>query len=285
MSDTEKTQVRQDEPKIGTPEYDAAMAAKYRAAKSNEDNPLAAEVGQKPAEAVEKPQRPDNVPEKFWDAEKGAVNTEALLKSYTELEKKGTEKKPEPKKEGEEGKQDEAIKTAVEAAGLNVETLGNKIVTAGDLEDTDYAAFEKIGFSKDVVQEVVEAIKYRREGEQKAALDYAGGETAANDLLNWAAQNLTKSEVEGYNEMLAGPHWRVAIDTLKSRRAGASKTAGEPNLKGGNALGGSPTVGYASREEMKADMQNPLYSDRTAKGEAFRRQVYQKAAVSPWNRK
>lgn len=31
--------------------------------------------------------RPDNVPEKFWDAEKGAVKTEDVLKSYTELEK------------------------------------------------------------------------------------------------------------------------------------------------------------------------------------------------------
>lgn len=34
------------------------------------------------------PARPDEVPEKFWDAESGTVRTEALLKSYTELERK-----------------------------------------------------------------------------------------------------------------------------------------------------------------------------------------------------
>lgn len=32
--------------------------------------------------------RPEHVPEKFWDSEGGAVRTEALLKSYVELERK-----------------------------------------------------------------------------------------------------------------------------------------------------------------------------------------------------
>ena len=32
--------------------------------------------------------RPDEVPEKFWDAERGAIRVEALLKSYRELERK-----------------------------------------------------------------------------------------------------------------------------------------------------------------------------------------------------
>lgn len=33
-------------------------------------------------------QRPDDVPEKFWDAEQGQLRTDALLKSYVELERK-----------------------------------------------------------------------------------------------------------------------------------------------------------------------------------------------------
>jgi hypothetical protein len=32
-------------------------------------------------------ERPENVPEKFWDAEAGQLRSDALLKSYTELEK------------------------------------------------------------------------------------------------------------------------------------------------------------------------------------------------------
>jgi len=34
------------------------------------------------------PERPADVPEKFWDAATGTVRTEALLKSYAELERK-----------------------------------------------------------------------------------------------------------------------------------------------------------------------------------------------------
>lgn len=36
------------------------------------------------------PQRPDDVPEKFWDGEAGSIRVESLLKSYQELERKLT---------------------------------------------------------------------------------------------------------------------------------------------------------------------------------------------------
>lgn len=58
-----------------------------------EDHPLqdeAVETGQPEAE------RPDDVPEKFWDAETGSVRTEALLKSYGELEKRLSRMLPNP---------------------------------------------------------------------------------------------------------------------------------------------------------------------------------------------
>ncbi len=37
---------------------------------------------------IEKPQRPESVPAKFWDDETGAVRTDALMKSYAALEQK-----------------------------------------------------------------------------------------------------------------------------------------------------------------------------------------------------
>lgn len=41
--------------------------------------------------------RPDNVPEKFWDADKGVAKTDEILKSYGELEKALTKAKEKPK--------------------------------------------------------------------------------------------------------------------------------------------------------------------------------------------
>lgn len=94
MQDT--TQQQQGAPaKLvpGTQEYDAAMIAKFEnrgvLANANADDKLTQELtGQQPK------QRPDNVPEKFWDAEKGEVRVDALAKSYDELQKlqsKGTQ--------------------------------------------------------------------------------------------------------------------------------------------------------------------------------------------------
>ncbi|MBW8270688.1 capsid assembly protein [Caldovatus aquaticus] len=51
------------------------------------------------------PQRPDGVPEKFWDAERGAVRLEALLKSYRELERRLSQRfAPPPEDAPEEEK-------------------------------------------------------------------------------------------------------------------------------------------------------------------------------------
>lgn len=41
-----------------------------------------------PERTNETPPRPHHIPEKFWDSERGEMRTEALLKSYIELERK-----------------------------------------------------------------------------------------------------------------------------------------------------------------------------------------------------
>ena len=48
------------------------------------------------------PARPAGVPEKFWDAESGALRTEALLKSYLELERKLGSMVPLPSEEADQ---------------------------------------------------------------------------------------------------------------------------------------------------------------------------------------
>jgi len=49
-----------------------------------------------------RPARPAGVPEKFWDAESGAMRTEALLKSYLELERKLGSMVPLPSDEADQ---------------------------------------------------------------------------------------------------------------------------------------------------------------------------------------
>lgn len=53
----------------------------------------------------EPPDRPAGVPEKFWDHEAGAIRTDALLKSYVELERKLGSMVPLPSDDDQEGRE------------------------------------------------------------------------------------------------------------------------------------------------------------------------------------
>lgn len=78
-------------PVPGTPEYDAAMAAKFEAHQSGvgADEQPAPKPEEKPAPAAAV--KPDGVPDKFWNAATGAVDYAAWNKSTAEAERKITE--------------------------------------------------------------------------------------------------------------------------------------------------------------------------------------------------
>ena len=68
----------------------AGMGATQRPEETSTSEPERAAV---PTETAT---RPDDVPEKFWDSEAGAIRTEALLRSYRELEKRLSRSVPRP---------------------------------------------------------------------------------------------------------------------------------------------------------------------------------------------
>lgn len=281
---TENTETQNQEgvedktPAPGSPEYEEAMAAKFRESQSQKKGPDL--TGESEEGKPQKPERPENVPEKFWDAEKGVVNTEALLKSYTELESSRQSDDDEGDGKLEISKEDEE---KFEQTGLNFDELQNKIVQAGDLEDSDYEALEKVGFSRDFVKQVVGSVKYQREAETAKAVEYIGGEKARDELLGWAAQNLDAATIDAYNAMLNGPEWPAAVDALKAKREASRKTSGEPKLESSHSSPSFSTDGYETREHMKADMRDPLYREAGPKGDAFRQQVARKVANSSWH--
>ena len=56
--------------------------------KASNQDPAAADAGGVPPAGKAPRARPDHVPEKFWDDKAGQLRTEALLKSYLELERR-----------------------------------------------------------------------------------------------------------------------------------------------------------------------------------------------------
>lgn len=258
-----------DAPIPGTPEHDAAMAAKFEATQGGGTPP-----------APEKAERPEHVPEKFWNAETGEINHAEWAKSYAELEGKlsAGEKKPEGEKKADEGDppaSDEEAAKALEGKGLDYGKYAAEFMEGGELTQASYDELAKAGVTKDVVDAHIAGQIALAEQRDAQGYELAGGKENFGRMAEWAKSNMTKPELAAFNKAVNGSidEMKLAVSGLKSRFESANGR--DPQLLGGS---NAPNVGggYASRAEMVRDMQNPLY----AKDPAFRAKVEAKVAAS-----
>jgi hypothetical protein len=238
---------------------------------------------------------PEGVPSKFVNAETGEVDVKALIASYTELEKKlgqgkpaeqppaaGTppagEQPPAAKLEIPEGA--DPVSHVVTQAGLDPNALAAKVTKDGKLDDADYAAIEKLGIPRALIDQHVALVKNAVEAQASKnateAVQMFGGADKMQAAIAWASQNKPAAEIERLNTKLAGPEWRDAVALISAEFAASSK---EPTLARPGAAGAGSTVGYRSVAERTKDMQDPRYG----KDPAFRELVRQRMAVSRYD--
>lgn len=249
---------------------DAAHSAAAVAAGTQAPAPAA------PADPASKPARPDNVPEKFWDAEKGTVNTEALLKSYTELEKgKGAPAAETPPVAPADPSQ-VAAQEAAAKAGLQETDLVTAFESGGDFTPEQYAALEKAGYSKQLVGQYIAGVKAQAQLLNQEAWTAAGGEQQYTAMTQWAAANLPQADIAAYDQAVTGsPEQRkLAIQGLKARFEAAQGT--EPTLLGNESGASATAESFASRAEMTTAMRDPRYR----KDPAYRASVERKVGNS-----
>jgi hypothetical protein len=236
------------------------MAAKYDAATGN-------------APQAEAPVRPVHVPEKFWNAETGAIDTEAWAKSYTELEQKQSQGKPA---EAAAAQTATDVSTppadaaeALESKGLNLSDFSTEFAQAGALSEASYQKLEAAGIPKPMVDAYIAGQQALATQVRAQGLEAAGGEEQFNAMAAWARNGLTPGELQAYNDAVTSgtvDQAKLAITGLRARYEAANGR--EPSLLGGsNANAGNG--GYGSTAEMVRDMSDPRYS----KDEAFRKQV------------
>jgi hypothetical protein len=252
--------------------HDAAMVAKVDAAQAASQAAVDKATAPAQTAAAEVPQRPDNIPEKFWDAEKGALNTEALLKSYGELEAARTP----PAKPGEQkpAEGDQAAAEAVKAAKLDMAALGQEFATTGALSSASYKALADAGYSQDLVDGYIagqQAIAAQRESEGYAL---GGGKEAYTAMVSWAARNLSADEQAVFDTAVGGSpaQMKQAITALKAQYEAANGR--DPQLiQGRSTAGGEGDAPFASRAEVTAAMRDPRYRNDTAYREMVERRV------------
>ena len=169
---------------------------------------------------------------------------------------------------------DAAAADAVAKSGLDFDKLADEFSNDGKLADASYAALEKQGIPKTVVDEFIRMKQGEANNVRTEVVGIAGGEDSFKQMVEWASGNYP--DVEVYNKMITSgdpASMRMAMVALKS--AYVSANGSDPKLQMGTG-GASAGTTYASDLEMVVDMQKPEY--RT--DPAFRRMVEEKAARS-----
>lgn len=245
-------------PVPGTPEYDAAMAAKFDAAQD-----AAAKLGAPQAPAAEAAQRPEHIPEKFWDAATGQVRLDELAKSYTELERKQAEppKAPAATEQTPPAPQTDEQKAAAEALaqkGLNMADFSTEFAEKGELSLASYTTLEKAGIPRDMVDRFIEGEQLRADRRDSTLMQEAGGNEKWATMSAWSEKNLTPGERQVFNETVS----KGSMDAAKLAMAGLRQrfeaaNGRDPALLGGDR--GGPAAGYRSQAEMTAAIRDPRY--------------------------
>ncbi len=232
------------------------------------------------SEAPAPAERPDDIPEKFWDAEKGEVNVQALLKSQQDAEaalrKSQTAEDETPAEE-----QEEAPSAEQEAQDNVVESASAEFAEKGELSDATYASLEKVGISREMTDSYIAGQLAVVEKLRNAAYEPFDGEDNYNAAADWAAANLSESEIQALDVQLTSMNPSIVAQGAKALLDAYSKGADvEPSaIRGDSNVSTNGSV-YKSRAEMMKDMASSRY--RTDAG--FRQEVMEKLGRSKLGR-
>ena len=255
---TNETQPQEVVIQPGTPEYDAAMAARGTA-----------------EQAVQQ----TAVPEKF-KRDDGTVDMEALAKSYAELEKQFHAPKEETPKPTTEIPTDQELripsiqdKLESEEPELKSELTqedyvnwGNELAIKGEFSEATIAEIKaKTNFTDQMINDWTVGQKAKQREAFGQAAQLVGGEERLGSMFEWAANNLPKEQQDVVNQRLAGPDYEVTLYGLASmydKAMAATPKAQEPvppQNRAPNPAGRSTVEGFSSYGEFTQARSDPRY--------------------------
>lgn len=225
-------------------------------------------------DAPAKAERPENIPEKFWDAEQGTVNVEALLKAQADAE--AALRAAQQGKDNEAGDEDNdpvedaASDSAVAAAQAYYDQNG-------ELGDEHYAALEAAGLDRNTVDAYIAGQEALVANLQSSAYSaFGGSEESYRDAQTWARNNLSDDEIAALDVQLSSDNPAIVKQGAAALAARYAQDADITPTKqivgeGRNAESGSY---FKSSKEMQTAMADPRYKNDAA----FRQEVADKIA-------
>jgi len=267
----ESQEVTQEDqgPVPGSDEYNEMMASNFRQSQEEHDD----------SETPPVPPMPEGGQEKFYNPKTGEYNWQNHAKElqYRLTKDEKSAASGEKSAASDKTSEDEAVKDIVTEAGLDMDALGQSIVETGGIPEDAKKSLVDRGIPEELIDSYIENAKYRLENSQSEALEYVGGTDGWDKMNVWCLDNLSTDEQAAYNEMLAGPGWKAAVDTIKGKMKSATPTGQEGlMIFGDEASSGFSGNGYKSRNQMKEDMK----SDKYRNDPTFRKEVASRVAAS-----
>lgn len=200
------------------------------------------------------------------DALDGSADEEAPKEETPDEEpQEGTE----DTKDSEEASLDtqrESNDKAIEALGKDLISKGVDFLGAieeyqnnGELSQKTYEALEKAGYPKEVIQGFVETRKAIDNKYAQDVMNHVGGEKDFRELQSWMKGNLSKAELDAYNEAVNSDNLnavKLILDGIQAKRVAKQGTR-RATLLGGASK--SAPKGFSGRDEMIKAMSDPRY--------------------------
>lgn len=224
-------------------------------------------TGDAPAEVSQIAQRPENVPEKFWDTEKGALKHEDLLKSYTEAEQKLSQQAADKTTEDATDVEATGVDLVLKNAGLNRQSFTDELNATGELSAQSYESLEKIGFDKATVDQYIAGARFGAMQSQFVEADIKEVKSSVSNfdaLSDWAGQNLDDSILDTYDQMIASGNKQQAMAAVAWINGMYADAVGDDvSLYGGDNNGTDASV-FRSTAEVTAAMKDARYGKDSA---------------------
>ena len=231
----------------------------------------------RPKHEEEQESRPEWLPEKFKSAED-------MAKAYSELEKRMSSPSKEAETAPEIGDllQEEAesvkeTKSTEEPKSRDFSKYSEEWADKGELSENSFKELSEMGIPKEVVNRYIEGVEAVQTRQVAEVYNSVGGEENYKAMVDWAANNLSKEEIDAYDSIVSDK------DTTSARLAAkgiwaqyVSQNGKAPKLIGGSQSMSGSTSAFRSTAEVVTAMSDSRY----ATDPAYRRDVEKRLEIS-----
>jgi len=163
--------------------------------------------------------------------------------------------------------------------GIDFNSMSDQFWRDGGLSDSNYDQLEKIGIPAEIVDQFIDGQLALVEGTRQQAFATVGGEENYNNMMGWAAENLSEREQTTFNNAIDSGDMGQAMFAIQGLAARyRNETGFEPRLVRGENTDASVGT-FQSLQEITSAMSDPRYEKDPAYRDAVARKLQRSSVL------